>query len=60
MSKEIQELKFKLKDVEDKNKKFKANIEEDENNFNIYAKMLVDSNNKALEKFKYFYKKNKR
>ena len=120
MSKEIQELKFKLKDAEDKNKKFKAKIEENENklkenekkilsireefavfagqsdyinisyylgdapedklikvdspikkdydlfnskfqkaenNFNIYTKMLVDTSNKALEKFKYIYKK---
>ena len=120
MSKEIQELKFKLKDAEDKIKKFKYKIEENENklkenekkilsireefgafagqsdyisfsyylgdtpenklikvdsptkkdydqfiskfekaenNFNIYTKMLVDTSNKALEKFKYIYKK---
>ena len=120
MSKEIQALKFKLKDAEDKNKKFKAKFEdyenilkekdkaittireefavsagqsdyinisyylgdqaEDkliqvnspkksdynlfnskfqkaENNFNMYTKMLVDTSNKAREKFKEIYRK---
>lgn len=126
MKKEIQELKFKLKDSEDKNKKFKAKLEEyenklkekennminlreefstfrntpqdyinisyclgehtedinitnitvdfpnkkkydeftskfqkAENNFNMYTKMLVDTSNKALDKFKYIYQKMK-